>query len=155
MRSLRRGHDAVITCHAAREAISARVDGEDAPNTEITVSAHLVICEPCRGFETAVVELRREMNLSVVGRTRDLSAEILSLLGSPDPAPLPPVTRVREWQFQGRTLFPRAAQWAVGVVPLGVAVPVLALGLFGHVHIVPSHVVTPCTVALTHHLRRR
>jgi hypothetical protein len=33
-------------------------------------------------------------------------------------------------------------------------VPALALGVFAHIHVVPSHVLTPCTLGL-HYVSRR
>jgi RNA polymerase sigma-70 factor (ECF subfamily) len=143
---------ALLRCQLAREAISALVDGEDPPVSEMIISAHLAQCPRCRQFRTGVVSLRRQVCVRVFAPTASSPGEILELLGYSDAAPVDSRGRARRWAQTHRFSWVRATQWAAGVVPLGVALPALALGAFAHIHIVPSHVPSPCTMSL-HHAR--
>ena len=139
---------AVIGCRAAREAISALVDGEPAPISEALMKAHLEECENCREFQEKVVSLRRQMSIRVLAPVPDRTSEILLALGFPDH---PIETRVRRWTPRRRISLIRTTQWVSGVVPLGVAVSALTLGAFSHPDVIGSHVLTPCTQFLAHH----
>jgi predicted anti-sigma-YlaC factor YlaD len=145
----------IIPCTLAREAISALADGEDPPVAEDIAVAHIAKCGECATFRANVVSLTRQMRVRVHTPAPSREAKILAMLGCNDAAPPIYESRWRRWGDRRRLSWVRAAQWAAGLVPLGVAVPALAIGVFAHVHIVPSHVLTPCTVALVHHAGRR
>jgi anti-sigma factor RsiW len=144
----------LISCQLAREAISALVDSEDPPVSEAIASAHISQCHRCQEFRTSVVTLTREMRVRAFEVAPHDAGEILERLDHRDKVAKPRHGGVRLWAERRRFSWARATQWAAGVVPLGVAVPALALGVFAHIHVVPSHVLTPCTIGL-HHVPRQ
>lgn len=148
------GTGVVVTCRTAREAISALLDGEESPVTEDLLATHVSACASCESFHARAATLSRRLRVRAFEPAPSREDEILSALGiaaatSPMRWPQPP-RRVMRWRASGVS----ATQWAAAVVPLGVAVPALALGAFAHVHIVASHVATPCTSSLFLHLMR-
>jgi predicted anti-sigma-YlaC factor YlaD len=156
-RTRSRGSSTIIRCDVAREAISALADDEEPPVAEAITAAHLSECEGCREFQASVVSLTRQMRLRVHAPTASRATEVLAALGCTDPASASASDEyeVLRWADRRRLSWVRATQWAAGVLPLGFAVPALALGVFVHIHIVPSHVLTPCTMSLIHQARRR
>jgi anti-sigma factor RsiW len=141
----------LIRCHLAREAISALVDGEEPPVSEAITSAHLAQCRLCGEFQASVLSLTRQIRVRALAPAPGNAGEILELLGYTNEAPAPRHGWVRPWAERYRFSLVRASQWAAGIVPLGLALPALALGAFAHIHVVPSHVPSPCTMALHHH----
>ena len=143
-----RGSNLIIGCQAAREAISALVDGESPPVSEAVTKTHLANCPGCRQFQANVVSLRRHMSVRVLAPIPDRTTEILASLALPSH---PMGARARPWAYRRRIPWMRATQWAAGVLPLGIAVPALALGAFTHTDLIGSHVLSPCTSFLVHH----
>ncbi len=144
--------NAIVACSVAREAISALVDGEELPVPESVAKTHLSQCKPCSEFQARVVSLTRELSVRVVPPDGDctsvltsfgLSRETLSERGAPEPSRA----------LRLRSSFVRATQWTAGVAPLVVAVPALALGVFAHTHIAPTHQLAPCMMSLARHWR--
>lgn len=94
-----------MNCDTAREALSARIDGEREPIPAARVDEHLDGCAPCRDWQAAAVQqtqlLRRLAGRSQVAAVRE-------------PAPRPP-------RRSARVAVPlrRWALGAVGVVQLG------------------------------------
>jgi len=138
----------------ARETISAVVDGEEPPIPETAARAHLSRCEACRDFEARVVSLAREMSVRALPPRPDCTTEMLTSLGFSGEVLATQDGREHAWwSYRRRLAFVRATQWTAGLAPLVLAVPALALGVFAHAHIVPSHELTPCMMSLAH--RRR
>ena len=52
-------------CAHYREAISARIDREDAGTPDGAIEQHLTACDACRAFLDNAVELRRQLRFSV------------------------------------------------------------------------------------------
>jgi len=143
-------------CELVLEALSARLDGEAAPVTDAEVDEHLGGCPSCRAFEARLPAITRRIRMHALGPIPDLTGELVG----PAAGALDAVTaaaggrRWGRWPARGPVQWAFVAQWAAAVVPLGIALPALALGAFTHVHVVPSHVPTPCTLTLlVHHLR--
>lgn len=120
-----------MDCQTAREALSARIDGEREPIPAARVDEHLAGCPTCRDWQAAAVEqtqlLRRLAGRSQVAAVRP-------------PTPSPPPRRVA-------ALLPwrRVALGAVGVVQLLLAV---AQGLGFHLgagHAAVGHVLNEST----------
>ena len=149
----------IVGCDLVREAISAMCDGEAPPIPETAAGTHLAGCQGCRAFQAEVMALARQMSLTVLPPIPDRTSEIIASLGiwetaqTAQTAQTAHAARARRSRDRRRISWGRASQWAASVVPLGLAVPALALGVFGHPHIVPSHVLTPCTMFLAHHFR--
>ena len=96
-----------MDCDTAREALSARIDGEREPIPGARVDEHLAGCEPCRQWQAAAVE-QTQLLRRLAGRS-----QVSAVRASADQPPrrmrrLPP-----SW--------PRWALGAVGVLQLGVA----------------------------------
>jgi predicted anti-sigma-YlaC factor YlaD len=99
-----------VDCTLAREALSARIDGEREPIPVARVDEHLSACEPCRQWHAAAVEQTQVLR-RLAGRSQ--------VAGVP---PLPPARRARlpirglpamSWQ--------RWALAGVGIVQLALA----------------------------------
>jgi predicted anti-sigma-YlaC factor YlaD len=97
-----------MDCDTAREALSARIDGEREPVPSTRVDEHLADCGPCRDWQAAAVE-QTQLLRRMAGRSQ--------LAAVPQPADERPRRRARpaiSWQ--------RCALGAVGIIQLGVAV---------------------------------
>lgn len=96
-----------MDCDTAREALSARIDGEREPIPAARVDEHLSGCEPCRQWQAAAVEqtqlLRRLAGRSQVSAVRESADQ--------------PPERTRRLPES----WPRWALGAVGVLQLGLA----------------------------------
>jgi len=107
-----------MDCDTAREALSARIDGEREPIPAARVDEHLVGCEPCRQWQAAAVE-QTQLIRRLAGRS-----QLAAVRTSSDA----PVQRFRRpsvsWQ--------RWALGAVGVIQVALAV---AQGLGAHMGI--------------------
>jgi len=97
-----------VDCGIAREALSARIDGEREPVPAARVDEHLAGCQSCRDWQAAAIEqtqlLRRMAGRSQLAAVRDPIAE--------------PIQGMR----RGAVPWRRWALGAVGVVQLGLAV---------------------------------
>lgn len=97
-----------MDCDTAREALSARIDGEREPIPSARVDEHLAECGPCREWQAAAVEqtrvLRRAAGRSQLAPVRPPTGEQPRRLARPKVS----------WQ--------RWALGAVGLVQLGLAV---------------------------------
>ena len=63
-----------MTCMQIRQAISARLDGEDPGLDDATVDAHLAGCTDCRAFAHDAETLHRQLRLSPAPAIPDLDA---------------------------------------------------------------------------------
>ncbi|MGO9196955.1 MAG: zf-HC2 domain-containing protein [Acidimicrobiales bacterium] len=142
----------VIRCDAAREALSALTDGETSPIPEGPLRAHVELCVSCRAFASELDELSPRLRIGSVTPAPDAAPGVLAAIRASEPpqwrralgrvarSDPPPAGRLPQWLS--------VARWGGPATAIGVAVPALVLGVFTHVHVVPSHVVTPCTHAL-------
>ncbi|HTU08004.1 MAG TPA: zf-HC2 domain-containing protein, partial [Trebonia sp.] len=105
-----------MDCDRAREAISARIDGEDPGVPGGALEAHLKTCAACRGWQQRAHAMTRRARLGGPFLDRDLTARVL--------AAIPPQRAGR-----GRGgLARRAALAAVAVAQLAITIPLLILG---------------------------
>ena len=138
----------VMDCAMVQESISATIDGEDSPIPRAALDGHLATCARCRPFAARACDLSKRLRLTTAEAIPDLSSGILAALLVESPG-----RRRRRVLVPSAIRAPRprrASQWAAAVVPLGLAVPALAHGLFTHPAVDPSHLATPCTAALSH-----
>lgn len=112
------------TCEPYRDALSAMLDGENAPVGQEAVRRHLDVCDRCTAFAAASDDLARRLRIATAEEVPDLTASILAAVDTPDAA------RVRERFRQLRALLALA-----GVAQLLLAVPSLvwAGAVAGHV----------------------
>ncbi len=75
-----------MNCDTAREALSARIDGESEPVPSAAVDEHLAGCSSCSSWYEAATDLRRSMLVRPAPVVPDLAEVILARL----PAPRPP-----------------------------------------------------------------
>jgi hypothetical protein len=151
-----RGAKAVLRCHDAQEAVSARLDGERLTVPTAALGAHLDGCRACRDFETDVMALGRRLSLRA---PRPAPAELLNtLVAVLEPAPRPRFWSARQWRSDHgpSSGLARVTGWAAAVVPAGLVAVALPLGVGSHPNLVPTRPPTPCTVGLAHlHLQPR
>jgi len=105
-----------MDCDRAREAVSARIDGEDGGVPDIDLSAHLSGCAGCRAWEQRAHVVTRRARLGGAFLDRDLSAQVLAAV---------PVTPAR----RARTVSQRAGLAAVAALQVAITIPLL---IFGH-----------------------
>jgi predicted anti-sigma-YlaC factor YlaD len=123
-----------MECDRAREAISARIDGEDSGVPDAALAAHLAGCADCRAWERRAHVLTRRARLGGVALDHDLTARVLAASAGTAPASTAPAgTAPARSGLPGRLrpLAQRAALAAVAVAQLAITVPLL---IFGHDH---------------------
>lgn len=104
-----------MECDRAREAISARIDGEDPGLPGDVLEAHLAGCAACRSWLQAAHEVTRRARIGGPFLDHDLTSSVLA--ASP---PVPPGRRERLTQ--------RAGLAVVALVQLAITLPLLFLG---------------------------
>ncbi|MEA3075975.1 MAG: hypothetical protein QOF60_883 [Actinomycetota bacterium] len=76
----------LLRCAEVREALSARIDGEDVGIDDADVDAHVATCEGCRSFAERAGALDRRVRLSAAPEMADLSGPVLAAFrAGPDP----------------------------------------------------------------------
>jgi predicted anti-sigma-YlaC factor YlaD len=83
-----------MECDRWREAISARLDGEDPGIDPALVEAHLARCLNCRAFATAAAEAHRTQRIGVAPDVPDLSRRVRKAVALADRASRWSVVRV-------------------------------------------------------------
>lgn len=111
-----------MDCDRFREALSARLDGEEPGVADVALDRHVGSCASCRAWATSATALNRMVRVAPAEAIPDLTADILA---AARPRPAPAGGRLARW-----------ALGVVGVLQLAVAVPVLVLGAGG----TPLHV---------------
>ena len=117
-----------MNCLSAREAISARIDGEEPGLPGSALDAHLVSCAECRDWQQRAHELTRRARLGGPFLERDLTAQVL--------AAVPPVRPGPRRLAQRAGLTQRVGLAAVALAQLAITVPLLILG---HDHDAGAH----------------
>jgi predicted anti-sigma-YlaC factor YlaD len=102
-----------MECDRAREAISARIDGEDPGVPDGALDAHLAGCEACRGWQQRAHVLTRRARLGGPFLDHDLAGQVL--------AAAPPARRRLRLAL-------RAALLVAALAQLAITVPLLILG---------------------------
>ena len=117
-----------MNCLSAREAISARIDGEDPGLPGSALDAHLGSCADCRDWQQRAHELTRRARLGGPFLERDLTAQVL--------AAVPPAWPGPRRLARGEGLAQRGGLVAVALAQLAITVPLLILG---HDHDAGAH----------------
>jgi len=112
-----------MECDRAREAISARIDGEDPGVPAGVLEAHLAGCQACRDWQQRAHVMTRRARLGGPFLDRDLSGRVLAAI-----PPAPARRRMR--------LALRGALLAAALGQLAVTVPLL---IMGHDHDAGAH----------------
>jgi predicted anti-sigma-YlaC factor YlaD len=109
--------DVEVDCDVAREALSARLDGERAHVPTRQVDAHLESCPECRAWLIGASEQARKLASLDVEPGPDLIEQIMATAG------VHPVARYRRWPRWAVSQWRRCALIGVGglQVALGVA----------------------------------
>jgi len=141
-------HRLGVHCEGAREAISARLDGERSPLPVTSLDDHLATCRVCREFEAGAQALRREAGLRETRAVpAGLVATLVPLIESEDRRVFA-LHRRCQGSWRPRLAGARVAHWAAAIMPvvaISVAVP---LGVGMRPRLVPSRPATPCTIGL-------
>lgn len=85
---------AQVTCAQCREAVSARLDGEDAGAERRTVDQHLASCARCRSFADSAARITRLARTGVAAPGPDLVDAVLAAAPPPRAVTLSRVARV-------------------------------------------------------------
>jgi predicted anti-sigma-YlaC factor YlaD len=109
-----------MDCDRAREAISARIDGEDPGLPGNVIQAHLASCAECRDWQQRAHEVTRRARLGGPFLEHDLTAQVLAAVG--------PVHAGRRPPGQGRRMAQRAGLAVITLAQLAITVPLLILG---------------------------
>jgi predicted anti-sigma-YlaC factor YlaD len=72
-----------VDCLTCREAVSARLDGEDEPVPAAQTDEHLAGCAACRAWQVRITEASRLLRVRPAAEVPDLSAAILDLAVPP------------------------------------------------------------------------
>ena len=112
-----------MECDRFREAVSARIDGEDPGLPAAEIEAHLAGCDACRGWQQRAYTLTRRARLGGSFLDHDLTDQVL--------AAVPSAPAGRHWRL-GR----RAGLIALALAQLAVTVPLL---IMGHDHDAGAH----------------
>jgi predicted anti-sigma-YlaC factor YlaD len=104
-----------MECETCREALSARLDGEEPHVPAVNLEAHLGSCAACREWLASAQRLHRQVRVAPAEPVPDLTAGILAVAA--------PVRRPRRWTVV------RAGLVAVAVGQLALSVPELAGGV--------------------------
>ena len=106
-----------MQCDRLREAISARIDGEDPGLPDGALDAHLGLCAGCRGWQQRAHAVTRRARLGGLFLDHDLTPNVLAAA---------PASAAR----RGRRFIQQAGPAAIAAVQLAVAIPILLL--LGH-----------------------
>lgn len=73
----------VMRCADCREALSARLDGEELPGESAAIDDHLAGCAACRSYAERAASVTRRARMSPVQETPDLVATVLAAAPPP------------------------------------------------------------------------
>jgi len=104
-----------MRCDRIREAISARIDGEEPGLPADALDAHLTVCAACRGWQQRAHSVTRRARLGGSYLDHDLTPQVLTAFAAVRPG-------------RGRRLTQRTGLIAVAVAQLAITVPMLFLG---------------------------
>jgi len=144
------GRQTIVGCEQAREAISARLDGERPQISDAVAAAHLAACPACRKFDANLVDLTRLVRLRTSRPTPEGLKKMLVSISAADARPTFGVAH-RRYLIRGFPLtWFTAGRWTATLTPAIVVVAAL-LGGSAPSHLVSSDVPTPCTIRLVMH----
>ena len=109
-----------MECDRVREAISARIDGEDPGVPDGPIEAHLATCADCRGWQQRAHAMTRRARLGGRFLEQDLTARVL--------AAIPPEPARRRRVAWGGGMARRTGLAAVAAAQLAITIPLLILG---------------------------
>lgn len=124
-----------MRCQPCREALSARLDGEDPGVADELVDRHLASCGECRAYRDASRLVRRGFAVRPADPVPDLTGPILAATRPSRPASVPARWVARVARVGGGSPSPsggghwsRWALLAVALTQMAVAVPPILLG---------------------------
>jgi predicted anti-sigma-YlaC factor YlaD len=118
-----------MNCDQSRDAISARLDGEDPGVPPDVLDQHLAGCHRCRNFALDAGDVHRQVRVRPAGAVPDLSAAILQAAPRfPDPAEAQRAARpVGTPKARRRVAWLRYGLAVIGLTMFVLAVPSLVL----------------------------
>jgi RNA polymerase sigma-70 factor, ECF subfamily len=124
-------NDAGMRCDVAREALSARLDGERPQVLARQLDAHLESCGRCREWLIGAAAQTRRLASIEPGRGPDLADKIMASLGAASTSPH------RRWMRALRSHYRRWGLIAVGVFQVALAAAQIGgvdFGMVSHTH---------------------
>lgn len=147
----RRPRPAAVPCEHAREAISARCDGEEPGVSDAIVDDHVAKCQGCQRFQSELASLSRRARLRASRPAPEgLLAELLPLLAS-GPAATSKARPGRPAELKPGLGWLGAARWAAVAAPALAAVVALPLGALAQPHLLPHLAPNGCINYLLQH----
>lgn len=67
-----------MSCDRYRDAISARVDGEDPGIADDEIDAHLATCSSCRAFDDSTHQIRRQLGVYDTASVPDVAQHVVA-----------------------------------------------------------------------------
>jgi predicted anti-sigma-YlaC factor YlaD len=116
-----------MECDRVREAISARIDGEDPGVPDGPIEAHLATCADCRGWQQRAHAMTRRARLGGRFLEQDLTARVLAAI-PPEPARRRRVAWGGGRAAWGGGMARRTGLAAVAAAQLAITIPLLILG---------------------------
>lgn len=117
-----------MECSHCREALSARLDGEDLGVPATAVDRHLATCAACRGWQDALTKATGRMRLSLAEPVPDLTTTVLAQAAVARNRPRPALPALPS--------LARLSLAAVAILQLAIALP----GLLGQADGASVHV---------------
>jgi predicted anti-sigma-YlaC factor YlaD len=111
-----------MDCDRYREAISARLDGQDTGIRKDALETHLAACSECRAFEIEAADAQRALRVAPADAVPDLSARIMSASRAEAPRSVAPI------RYDERTDVLRVTLAVIGLIQLAMSIPALVLG---------------------------
>jgi predicted anti-sigma-YlaC factor YlaD len=111
-----------MECDRYREAISARLDGQEMGVREDALAAHLAVCSECRAFGAEAADAQRALRVAPADPVPDLSERILARVGAAASRPRAPA------RYDERTDVLRVTLAVIGLIQLAMSIPALVLG---------------------------
>jgi len=136
-------------CDAAREAMSAHLDGETSVLAQSWLTEHLVGCQACRVWHQGALDLRRRTRLTLLPAVPDLADKILaSVTDAGDARVSFSGAPASATQVSGRRRLARIGLVIVSLVQLWFSLPVLLFARDSDVSAHPAHELGSFTTAL-------
>ena len=121
----------IVSCDDAREAISARFDGEKSDISDAILAGHVASCQTCQEFQSNLASLERQVRLRAWKPASEPLVPLLVSLLQSNTRPASTIAVRRRLRRRHNVGWLRVAEWAGAIAPAALAVLALLLGAWG------------------------